>query len=66
MQENCLLNDGKRPSIKEILEKHRNCMDIFGLREAKITFVTLEKEPEDVLPKLDVIKIESIIQSNPK
>jgi len=41
-------------------------MDIFRLREAKITFVTLEKEPEDVLPKLDVTKIESIIQSNPK
>ena len=68
--ENCLLNDGKRPSIKDILEKRRNCKDIFGLGEAKMTIVTLEKQTEEEkIPDLnekEAAKINSMIQSNPK
>lgn len=68
--ENCLLNDGKRPSIKDILEKRRNCKDIFGLGEAKMIFATPEKQTEEEkipdLTEKEEAMIKGMFQSNPK
>jgi len=71
-QENYLLNDGKLPCIKDILEKRRNCINIFGIGEGKMTFATLETQtgygniPIGLSTEKEVVKINSMIQSNPK